>query len=75
MNKRTRGNDGTVALKLDVSKAYDRVNWSYLKMRMKVIGLCDKWIDWIMMCVKTVSYDFCFNGAAIGPVIPTRGLR
>lgn len=28
-----------------------------------------------MMCVTTVSYEFCFNGSYVGPVIPSRGLR
>lgn len=28
-----------------------------------------------MLCVTTVSYDFCFNGTSVGPVCPSRGLR
>lgn len=35
---------------------------------MQGMGFYKKWVDWI-------SYEFCFNGSAIGPVIPTRGLR
>ena len=29
----------------------------------------------MMRCVTTVSYDVCFNGMNIGPIIPKRGLR
>lgn len=29
----------------------------------------------MMLCVTTVSYEFCFNGAVIGPIIPSRGIR
>lgn len=58
MNKKKRGDDGEVALKLDISKSYDRIEWAYLKSRMQSMGFCNKWIAWIMMCVKTVSYDF-----------------
>lgn len=34
-----------------------------------------KWIDWIMLCVRTVSYEFCLNGTTVGPIQPSRGLR
>lgn len=62
-------------MKLDISKAYDRVNWQFLKQRMRDMGFCSKWIDWIMLCVSTVSYDFCLNGSTVGPICPRRGLR
>lgn len=75
MKKATGGGEGDVALKLDISKAYDRVDWGYLKSRMQAMGFCTQWIRWMMMCVSTVSYDFCFNGTSIGPIIPSRGIR
>ena len=28
-----------------------------------------------MLCKTTVSYEFCFNGSSIGPILPKRGLR
>lgn len=71
----TRGQEGDVALKLDISKAYDKVDWNFLKQRMQALGICNKWISWIMRCVTIVSYDVCFNGMSIGPIIPKRGLR
>lgn len=75
MQIKNSGMEGEVALKLDISKAYDRVDWEYLKARMKGMGFDKKWIRWIMMCVSTVSYEFCLNGTTIGPIQPTRGLR
>lgn len=42
---------------------------------MKATGFSDTWINWMMLCVKMVNYNFCFNGSLIGPVIPKRGLR
>ena len=42
---------------------------------MQRMGFCSKWIDWIMLCVTTVSYTVMFNGAMIGPIVLSRGLR
>ena len=72
MKRKHSGNVGEVALKLDISKAYDRVDWDFLSTRMHHMGFCTRWIQWIMMCVKTVKYSFCFNGSNIGPVLPKR---
>lgn len=62
-------------MNLDVSKAYDRVDWGFLIKQMVQLSFDRKWIDWIRLCVTTVSYSFSFNGSQIGPIIPTRGLR
>lgn len=75
MQRKNSVGEGEVALKLDISKAYDRVDWDFLKARMKGMGFEKKWIDWIMLCVRTVSYEFCLNGTTVGPIQPSRGLR
>lgn len=72
---RKRGQDGEIALKLDISKAYDKVDWAYLHQRMVSMGFCEGWIKWMMRCVTTVVYEFCFNGMTVGPIVPGRGLR
>lgn len=54
MRQKKRGEEGEVALKLDISKAYDRVDWSFLKRQMKQMGFSDKWIKWIILCVSTI---------------------
>lgn len=38
MKRRKSGREGEVALKLDISKAYDRVDWQYLRDRMHLMG-------------------------------------
>lgn len=42
---------------------------------MKVMGFYDKWIEWMMLCVKTTFYNFCLNDSYIGLIFPKRGLR
>lgn len=45
MRGQRRGQEDEVALKLDINKTYDRVNWEYLKQRMQALGFCSKWIN------------------------------
>ncbi|PKA54867.1 putative mitochondrial protein [Apostasia shenzhenica] len=75
MNRRRRGTKGFCALKLDMSKAYDRVEWSFLEEMMSVMGFPTKFISNIMNCISTVSYSVSLNGTRFGNIIPQRGLR
>ncbi|XP_057794267.1 uncharacterized protein LOC131010650 [Salvia miltiorrhiza] len=75
MKRKTRGKFGSFAFKIDISKAYDRVDWGYLDAVLRRLGFCDKWRDWMQMCVRSVSYDILINGKEVGPITPRRGLR
>jgi hypothetical protein len=75
MKCKVKGKVGEVALKIDISKTYDRVEWSYLMSVMRKMGFCEKWIKWISMCLNSVQYSILVNGESVGPVIPGRGLR
>lgn len=75
MKRKKKGQDGEVALKLDISKAYERVSWAYLKCRMELMGFDQHWIRWMPLCVTTVEYKVNLNGTLVGPVTPGRGLR
>ena len=73
-NKR-QGKEGYMAVKMDVSKAYDRVEWQFLKAIMENMGFCSKWIGWIMSCISTVTYSFNNNGEHKEYITPSRGIR
>lgn len=64
-----------IAIKTDMSKAYDRVEWSFLETLFIRLGFHRRWIDWIMLCVRSVSYTVLLNGQAYGHIVPERGIR
>ena len=75
MRRRTQGNRGLAGLKIDISKAYDRLEWGFIRNMMMRFGFHEVWIDRIMTFISTVSYGFLYNGMEMGRVIPTRGVR
>ncbi|XP_033139816.1 uncharacterized protein LOC117131700 [Brassica rapa] len=64
-----------MAVKTDMSKAYDRIEWNFLERVLGKLGFHPIWVVWIMECIRSVSYSFLVNGAAQGKVTPTRGIR
>jgi hypothetical protein len=66
MDTKMKGNEGFMALKLDMSKAYDRVEWNFLETTMRKIGFAERWIMLAMTCIKTVSYSILINGKPYG---------
>ena len=75
LNHKTAGKEGFMAAKLDISKAFDRVEWCFLKRVMEKLGFCSKWVNLIMHCISSVSYSVLINGAVYGSIKPFRGLR
>ena len=75
MHIRKKGKTSSLALKLDVSKAYDRVEWLFLQGVMQKLGFPEKWIERVMTCVTTTSFSILLNGKPYGNVPPSRGIR
>ncbi|KAK5775048.1 hypothetical protein PVK06_042915 [Gossypium arboreum] len=69
------GKKGFMAVKLDMSKAYDKVEWNFIKEIMLRMGFDQKWVDDLMKCVTTVSYSVVINGHIGEKFLPTKGLR
>jgi hypothetical protein len=57
-----------MALKLDMSKAYDRVEWDFLEKIMRRIGFDGRWVNLIMTCVRTISYSVFLNKKLYGNI-------
>ncbi|GAU34086.1 hypothetical protein TSUD_255820 [Trifolium subterraneum] len=75
LKRRTRGANGELALKIDISKAYDKVEWSFLKSMLIKMGFSETWVRWMMLCVSSVNYSALVNFEKVGPIHPGRGLR
>lgn len=62
-------------LKVDLSKAFDRVNWLYVRLLLTHLGFPYRYIKWIMSYITDVSYIVLINGAPTHFFLAERGLR
>lgn len=61
-------------LKVDLSKAFDRTNWLYIRLLLTHLGFPYSFIKWIMCYIMDVTYSVLLNGAATLFFISERGL-
>ena len=64
-----------MAVKLGISKAYDRVEWEFLRRIMLKIGIPNQWVHLAMETVCTASYSILINGEPTGFITPSRGIK
>lgn len=75
MKKNKFNNGDRLALKLDMSKAYDRVEWVFVEEMILKLGYIKEWVVKLMKCITSVSFSILVNGEVKGKIIPTKGLR
>ncbi|XP_048619867.1 uncharacterized protein LOC125590358 [Brassica napus] len=65
----------SMAVKTDMSKAYDRLEWNFIETVLLRFGFASHLVALIMQCVTSVTYSFLVNDSVHGRVIPSRGIR
>uniref|UniRef100_A0A803QM48 Reverse transcriptase domain-containing protein n=1 Tax=Cannabis sativa TaxID=3483 RepID=A0A803QM48_CANSA len=75
LSHRKTGRLGWMAVKLDMAKAFDRVEWIFIRRVMEKFGFPQKFITLVMACVSTATFSFSINQQVLGHVLPSRGIR
>ena len=70
-----KSNNGAILCKLDIEKAYDHVDWSFLLAVLGKMGFGGRWCNWIKWCLSTVSFSVLVNDSPTGFFQGSRGLR
>lgn len=66
---------GYVAVKVDMEKAYDRLDWNFIRDTLEQLKIAGHIIEVIMACISTTSMSVLWNGEE-GPIFsPSRGIR
>ncbi|XP_026433883.1 uncharacterized protein LOC113331389 [Papaver somniferum] len=73
--KTTKATQGVVGVKLDMAKAFDRMEWYFLHQIMSHLGFSQKWCQIINKCISTGKISILINGNPMEFFSPTRGLR
>jgi len=63
------------AMKIDISKAFDSVQWGFLLNTLRALDIPEQYIKWIQTCVTTASFSVQVNGELAGYFGSERGLR
>ncbi|XP_019150943.1 PREDICTED: uncharacterized protein LOC109147742 [Ipomoea nil] len=75
LKRKTQGKEGVAALKIDMSKAYDRVQWRFLEAVLVKMGFARHWVNVLLESVSAVRYHILYEQRELGPIVPKCGLR
>jgi hypothetical protein len=75
MKRRKKAKKGVCAVKLDMMKAYDRVEWPFIAAIMRKLGFSENMVNLIMKCVSSVRFSVKVNGELLPHFFPTRSIR
>ena len=62
-------------MKIDIQKAYDTVNWAFIKEILLKLGFPSRFVKLIMVCVESPTFSLMINGSPTGFFNSKRGIR
>lgn len=62
-------------MKIDICKAYDMVNWNFLKNALELFGFPNVFIKWVLACVTPARFSLLISGELVDYLDSNRGLR
>ncbi len=65
----------TMALKIDLKKAYDPLEWSFIRHTLQFFNFPSSWIELIMSCISSSSLSILVNGECLENFSPSKGIR
>ncbi|KAL0001243.1 hypothetical protein SO802_015024 [Lithocarpus litseifolius] len=72
---RKKGNGRVMVIKLDLEKAYDRLEWSFIRDTLKLFRIPNNLISLIMSCISSSAISILFNWGALEAYQPSRGIQ
>jgi hypothetical protein len=75
LDSRMRSGEARLLCKLDLTKAYDHVNWDFLLYMFQMCGFGERWRDWIEFCISMVKFSILANDTPSSFFQSSRGLR
>lgn len=75
LHKRNNDKKTIYALKQDISKAYDWVEWRFVCRVMEKMGFLGNWVALVHDCMSIASFAFTVDKSTMGKILPSRGIR
>lgn len=73
--ERKKGKKGVMAIKVDLEKAYDRIQWDFIGETLATIGFEEHFIRIIIKCLTTARMKIMWNGSLSEDFNMERGIR
>lgn len=70
----TRNRKVGMTMQLDIGKAYDKMNWTYIRKALTAFWFDHNWVRWVMALVTSSIFSILVNGSPSKTFIPSRGL-
>ena len=75
VHSRLKERNPGIICKLDLEKAFDKVDWKFLHYMLGRMGFGEKWRKWIQECISLAWFSILLNGSPNGYFQADRGLR